>query len=338
MIKGFPKFTQNARKGERGVDVVSRVVHEQFRWLFKRNHQEHDFGIDGQIEVVTDEGAVTGQMLAVQIKYGKSFFEEKNKWGYIYRGELKHFNYLSNYPVPTLIVICRPDEEVCYWVRFVPEQAEVGEGGWKLTIPFENRLHEAKPEIEEALPPLQDSLSDLKEYWELNRLIVKTPYIHFIIDRPEVISGDTSRAREFFNRLRSTKELAYHCQGKVEISFHGYDHDKRELFEIKDVRDYVPVLCQALPELLFFSRTKQPTHALKALAFCQTNVKSLHGRSTRKVTKKVKVNIGEIDDFLARLWPGLNEMTEWLGMSMEENKTISFDVMRCLGVEPPRDA
>ena len=91
MIKGFPQFTPNARKGERGVDVVSRVVHEQFKWLFKRNHQEHDFGIDGQLEVVTDEGAVTGQMLAVQIKYGKSFFDERNKWGYVYRGELKHF-------------------------------------------------------------------------------------------------------------------------------------------------------------------------------------------------------------------------------------------------------
>lgn len=338
MIKGFPQFTPNARKGERGVDLVSRVVHEQFKWLFKRNHQEHDFGIDGQIEVVTDEGAVTGQMLAVQIKYGKSFFEEKNKWGYVYRGELKHFNYLSNYPVPTLIVICNPEEEVCYWARFLPEQAEVVGGGWKLTIPFENRFHEAEPALNAILPPLQDSLSDLEEYWAVNRLMVEAPYIHFIIDRLEVIAEDTSRPREFFDRLRSSKELAYHCRGKVEISFHGYDHDPRELFEIKEVRSYVPVLCAALPELLFFIRTQQPTHALKAFALCQTNVKWLHGRSTRKVTYKVEFTTKEIADFLMRLWPGLNEMTEWLGMSIEENKTISFNVMRCLGFEPPRDA
>jgi len=37
-------------------------------------------------------------------------------------------------------------------------------------------------------------------------------------------------------------------------------------------------------------------------------------------------------------WPGLNEMTEWLGMSEEENKTISIDIMKCLGFDPPRDA
>lgn len=338
MIKGFPQFTPNARKGERGVDVVSRVVHEQFKWLFKRNHQEHDFGIDGQLEVVTDDGAVTGQMLAVQIKYGKSFFEERNKWGYVYRGELKHFNYLANYPVPTLIVICHPDEEVCYWARFIPTQAEVSEGGWKLTIPFENRLHDAKPELEALLPPLQDSLSDLEGYWELNRFMAKAAHIHFIIDRDEVVSGDTSRPREFFNRLRSTKELAYHCQSKVEISFYGYDDDWRELFEIKEVRDYVPALCRALPELLFFIRTQQPTHALKALALCQTRVKWPQGRSMRKVTKKVEVDTLGIANFLMRMWPGLNEMTEWLGMSIEENKAISFDVMRCVGFEPPLDA
>ena len=100
MSNGYPQFSRSAQQGERGVNVVSRIVNENFGWIFKRNHQEHDFGIDGQIEVITPTGSVTGQMLAVQIKYGKSFFQEKNRWGYIYRGELKHFNYLSNYPIP----------------------------------------------------------------------------------------------------------------------------------------------------------------------------------------------------------------------------------------------
>lgn len=338
MIKGFPQFTPNARKGERGVDVVSRVVNEQFKWLFKRNHQEHDFGIDGQVEVVTDEGAVTGQMLAVQIKYGQSFFAEKNKWGYVYRGELKHFNYLSNYPIPAIIIICNPADETSYWVRFIPEHAEVAEAGWKLTVPFENRFHEAKSALHAILPPVQDSLADLKEYWEVNRLLVESPYIHFIIDRPEVIAQETIRPREFFDRLRSTKELTYHCQGKVEISFHGYDYDRRELFEIEEVRKFVPQLCAALPELLFFIRTQQPTHALRALALCHSKVKWMHGRSSRKVTQKVEVTTKEVANFLMLLWPGLNEMTEWLGMSIEENKTISYDVMKCLGFNPLRDA
>ncbi|MFZ2524411.1 MAG: DUF4365 and DUF1817 domain-containing protein [Candidatus Ferrigenium altingense] len=333
MSNGFPQFARSAQQGERGVNVVSRIINETFGWLFKRNHQEHDFGIDGQIEVITPTGLVTGQILAVQIKYGKSFFREKNKWGYLYRGELKHFNYLSNYPVPVLIVICHPESEECYWVRFKPEQAQTTDAGWKITIPFENKLNEAKGVIEEILPPLQDSLSDLQAYWAINNMMVESSYIHFIIDKLEVKALDATRPREFFDRLRTTKELAYQCQGKVEISFHGYDHDARELFEIEEVRKYAPVLDAALPELFFFVRTVNPTYTLKILALCQTHVSLPDGRSTREVTHKVVYDTDKVGEFLMRHWPGLNEMTEWLSMSIEENKKISFDVARCLGLQ-----
>ena len=87
-MDGFPQYTASAKQGDLGVSIVSRIVMENFGWLFKRNHQEHDFGIDGQIEVVT-KGSVTGQMLACQIKCGPSFFRDRNKWGYVYRGEGK---------------------------------------------------------------------------------------------------------------------------------------------------------------------------------------------------------------------------------------------------------
>src|ERR1022692_4509082 len=95
-MDGFPQYAPSAKQGNLGVSIVSRIVDEDLGWLFKRNHQEHDFGIDGQIEVVTKAGAVTGQMLGCQIKCGTSFFKERNRWGYVYRGETKHFNYLAN--------------------------------------------------------------------------------------------------------------------------------------------------------------------------------------------------------------------------------------------------
>ena len=131
MSDGFPKLTRSAKHGELGVNLVSTIVSDTFGWLFKNNHQEHDFGIDGQIELVTEHGNVTGQMLAVQIKCGESFFKEQNKWGYVYRGELKHFNYLSNYPVPVVILICHPESKECYWARFQPDQSQITESAWK---------------------------------------------------------------------------------------------------------------------------------------------------------------------------------------------------------------
>ncbi len=335
MNTGFPQFSRSAQHGERGVNVVSRIVNETFGWLFKRNHQEHDFGIDGHLEVVKMDGSVTGQMLAVQIKYGKSYFQGKARWGYTYRGELKHFNYLANYPIPVIVVICHPDNEECYWVHFLPEQARKTESGWNLTIPIENKLSGSKTELEALLPPLVDSLLELETYWAINNLMVESSHIHFIIDQEEVNALDASRPRAFFDRLRATKELAYQCQGKVEISFHGYDADPRELFEIEEVRRYIQLLDPVLPELFYFTRTDMPTDTLRTFAFCQTKIELPDGRSTRFITRQLVYDTDKVGLFLERHWPGLNEMTDWLGMPIDENKRISYAVIRCLGIEVP---
>jgi len=338
MKRGYPQFTRTAQQGEQGVNVVSHIINETFGWLFKRNHQEHDFGIDGQIEVVHKDGIVTGQMLAVQIKYGKSFFQEKNKWGYIYRGEIKHFNYLSNYPIPVLVVICHPKSEECYWVKFEPEQVQLTKAGWKIDIPFENKLQTNKPELEALLYPAKDTLAELEEYWDTNNLLRDFSYLHFVIDKLEIEALDIMSPRAFFDRLLVTKELAYKSQGKVEISFHGYYDDPRELFEIEEVRRYVELLDPTLPELFFFVRTASPTHTLKIFALCQTDISWVDGRSNSTVTRKVLFDTTQLGDFLMRHWDGLNRMTEWLSMSLDENKKISFAVMKCIGIEVPKEA
>jgi hypothetical protein len=77
MNQGYPTYSKAAQKGDKGVEIVSRIINDGYGWLFKRNHQEHDFGIDAQVDVILDDGSVTGQMIALQIKYGASFFKEK---------------------------------------------------------------------------------------------------------------------------------------------------------------------------------------------------------------------------------------------------------------------
>ena len=337
MTRGFPTYSKAAQKGDRGVEVVSRVINEKFGWLFKRNHQEHDFGIDAQVDVVLEDGAITGQMLALQIKYGSSFFTEKNKWGYIYRGEQKHFNYLANYPTPTLIVICHPETNDCYWVLFDPEATSKAGNNWKITIPFENKLENSKETIFSLLPPPADYLSEVESYWAMNDIIVDHNHFLFIIGRDEVEALDTSSARGFFDRIKSTRELAEHCQGKIEISFHGYDQDPRELFEIPEVRKFAPELSAALPELFFFAYTGERSHGLKTIAMCLTKVKKLSNTPNKDNKIPVEISTQRIGQFLEDNFPGLNAMTEWLNMSIEENKRITFAVVRALGFTPPTD-
>lgn len=329
--RGFPQYSRAARSGERGVRIVSEIVNERFHWLFKRNHQEHDFGVDGQVEVISSVGAVTGQMFAVQIKHGDSFFREKNRWGYIYRGELKHFNYLSNYPIPVIIIICNPSGQ-CYWTSFDPTQVRVGESSWTVTIPFDQDLQTSKARIESMLPKVRDDLSRLKEYWELNEQIAVSPMIGYVVTRSQVESVDTWPLRDFFERIRATKELAYRCQGKVEISFDGYDEDPRELYEIPEVRRFIAAAEPAVSSLFFFVRTVDPALTLTTFMLCQ-NAVSIEGRDHEGRRVFASCDLNQVKAFLNRHWVGLNEMTDWLGMSEDENRRISEAIVGSLGLQ-----
>jgi hypothetical protein len=61
---------------------VSTIVNDKVKWIFRRVGLEHDFGADGYIDIVKDDGRVTGQSIAVQIKSGKSFFSTQTPaWG-----------------------------------------------------------------------------------------------------------------------------------------------------------------------------------------------------------------------------------------------------------------
>lgn len=337
MSQGYPTYSKAAQKGDLGVDLVSRTINEEFGWLFKRNHQEHDFGIDAQVDVILEDGTVTGQMVALQIKYGKSFFQEKNQWGYIFRGELKHFNYLANYPAPVLIAICHPDSKDIYWEVFTPESTSKAGRNWKIMIPFENKLSGSKQRISKLLPPSSDILDEVQQYWAINEVLVTSEHVHFIIDRAEVEALSVSSIRSFLNRILRTKELAAHCQGKIEISFHGYDEDPRELYEIPEMRRYIPIFLKALPELFFFAYTGERSFTLKIIALCLSTVE-VQSRKPNKDNKiRVELFTNENAELLDSHFPGLNEMTEWLNMPIEENKRISFEIARSLGFEVPEE-
>jgi hypothetical protein len=313
-------------------------VDDEFGWLFKRNQKEHDFGIDGHVEIVTTDGFVTGQALAMQIKYGNSFFREKTQWGYVYKGEEKHFNYLFNYPIPVIIVICHPDDDNCYWEVFNPAKTQRTKNGWKITIPFENKLSSTKEEISNILPPIEDGSSKLESYWISNELMFVADYIAYFVDKSEVESLDVTHLREFFDRIIVTKELCYHCKNKVEIAFSGYDDDPRELFEIEEIRKYIALADPIIPELFFFIRTDEPTSTLRMFVASLVNVALPFGKNlTSERMIKIEFDPKELKGFLEIHFIGLNKITEWLGMSIEENKMITYKVMRIITPDLPKE-
>lgn len=322
---GYPKYDKSSQKGEIGVQLVSDVVVQQLKWIFKRNHQEHDFGIDGQIEIVRDDDSVTGQLVAVQIKCGLSYFSTENRWGYVYRGEEKHFNYLCNYPIPVLILLCNPDSKKIFWQLFEPLNTNKHPNSWTLNIPKSNKFSDAKEEILSLFSEEIDYLADLEWYWEINNVISQEEVSsHLIIPKEYVNSGNISEAIEFFDRLMVTKELAYESQGKVEVYFWGYDDDPRELFQIEEVRKYSQKLSLAIPQLLFFCNLDNPSGGFLRIALCHTDVDITD-------TMISNINKQKLASFIFQQMKGLNQITDWLSMSTDENNEISSKALSLLG-------
>lgn len=326
MTIGYPKYQNSAEKGEKGVQLVTEIVMNDFGWIFKRNHQEFDFGIDGQIEIVRDDSSVTGQMIGVQIKYGNSFFKEKNRWGYVYRGELKHFNYLANYPIPVLIIICKPTTKDVYWEFFEPIKTERTKNAWKITIPENQKLHESKSKLLKLVSNEIDYLSALETYWGINEILNNhIDTMHFVITPEEINNCDISDIYKNFKRLTTTKELAFKSQGRVEFSFMGYDDDSRELFEVQEVIEFSKKMAQAIPELFFFSVTEDFAGGLRTVALCHADSKIVN-------KDQVLINPYKMTPFIINQVQGLKKITEWLDMSQAEYKQIKHNALKHLEI------
>nr|WP_320131688.1 DUF4365 and DUF1817 domain-containing protein [uncultured Holophaga sp.] len=337
MSPNLPKYSRAARQGDLGVDIVSRVITNKFGWLFRRIHQEHDFGIDAQVDIVLEDGSVTGQVFALQIKCGRSFFEDRNHWGFIYHGSRKHFNYLDTFPMPVLIVLCEPETQECYWEVFDPAITSASGNNWKMTIPRDNVLAGSRETILNLLPPKSDAINRADFHWAMNDAIEDHDCVLYVVSRQEVDSLDISNVLVFFDRIRLTRELAMHCQGKIEISFHGYDEDPRELFEIPEIRSYVPRFIEAVQDLFFFVYTGERAQGLRNIMLCLADVEVKSRIPGENGQIPIEINTDKVAQFLESHFPGLNRMTNWLKMPIEENRRISNAVIESMGFNPEPD-
>ena len=322
-----PKYNIEAKKGELGVQQVSKIIFESLGWIFKKTPQEFDFGIDGQIDIVDADCTVTGQTFAVQIKYGKSFLKEKNRWGYIYRGELKHLNYLLNYPLPVFIMLCDPHSNDVYWELFDANKTERTPSAWKMSISKKQILVDSKKLITSLLPDVTDYTYKLERYWLINDVITKhTNSFHIVISKEWVESGDISEVTSQFDRLQVSRELAFKKKSNVEISFLGYESDPHELFEIPEVVHFSKKLAEKLP-LFFYCNPSNNLCGLKLIAFCCADAQLISN-----INPQVKIDKYALIQFVHKQHELLNRVTDWLEMTEKENEEICIPIYKLLGM------
>ncbi len=103
-------------------------IAERNNWMF-RDQPVDDIGIDAYMEFVESSGK-SKQLLALQIKSGPSWFKTK-KDGYIIFRDInqRQYNYWTMNPLPCIVVLYNPEDNLCIWQKLTAETIKKTKGG-----------------------------------------------------------------------------------------------------------------------------------------------------------------------------------------------------------------
>lgn len=155
----LPKYKPTSSMERLGVNAVAESIARL--GLIWRETPMSDVGVDGQIEYVDKDGYATGRIIAVQIKCGKSFFNEKDE-SWVFYPESKHRFYWERFPLPVLIILHDTETNQSYWkdarqaLRVSPEKG--------ILVPKANVLQRADAKtLFEGFAVLDQSFMSIEE-------------------------------------------------------------------------------------------------------------------------------------------------------------------------------
>ena len=121
-----------------GIHYCGQIA-EQNNWLF-REQPIDDVGIDAHIEFLNESGE-SKQLIALQIKSGKSWFDEQKDDCVIFRDiNERQYNYWTTNSLPCIIVLYNPNDGTCIWEKLTAktiQKTRKGEGkGYFVKVPL----------------------------------------------------------------------------------------------------------------------------------------------------------------------------------------------------------
>ena len=154
-------------------------------------------------------------------------------------------------------------------------------------------------------------------------LIDHTNYLGIVISRREIESQDKDKVLTVLNGLLQDKETIDTFYEHVDISIEWYENDKRELWEIPEVRQFFKILDSEFPYWFYF--LTKFGEGLRLVTFC--------------CIETVKVNATQLmyepnsmEYFLNRHFIAMNEIGVRIGMSDQENKDLTEMVLTYYGM------
>lgn len=324
----LPHYDNNSRKGEEGITLVKRIVEKEMNWIFRKNHQEHDFGIDAFIDIIQESNQLTGKSVALQIKTGPSYFSEPCSGGWVYRDNIEHLNYYLNHDIPVLILLVNDQDEKVYWNICIASKTEKAGANWKIIISSANEFNlSAKIEIRKYISPVRDYASQLEHFWDENKKLKEVERIAFNVDKEYILNKDYEALEAGLKRLQVNPELIEALKGKVDIWIDGYENDIRELYEIKEVIDWVNAIFNKVSGLSYFITTDKGAVFLRVMQYVKMKyvvIKDNIDRPNGKKGRQTEIDLTTCKPFFDELFYDLNMFCESNAIPLEVNKERSW--------------
>ena len=143
-------------------------------------------------------------------------------------------------------------------------------------------------------------------------------WLGVVVDRADVESGDISSTADVLSQVLANRKTIERFRGRVDLSFHGYSNDNRELYEIPEVRRFVAKLDDAFPHWFYFLSTENATLAVVASCLCSVT-------KLRPGTIRYGADLAE---FLGRHFDALNWLFETYALDERDNAAISESIIK----------
>lgn len=211
------RFNNTDRKG---VNAVEKIILDA-NWI-PRSVFQTDVGIDMEVEVCEDEEP-TGQLIAIQIKTGESYFKEIVFDNIIYRGNLVHLKYWLKHCLPVILVLHNPVTGQTIWQNIDEEKITRTKTGWKIPIPKSQILSmESLNEIKKfnRLPVYFQRLQRLAVHKKLITKISRGKTL--IVEIEEWINKTSGRAKVTLKKIDKEGNDIVISEGTY-FHFHGVE-------------------------------------------------------------------------------------------------------------------
>src|SRR6056297_1828675 len=133
------RASRNSSTGSVGETEVAALF-ERIGWAPIENPQQHDLGTDLFVAARDPRRFDRGVLVGVQVKAGKSWFDEPARdgdggiVGWWHRNDVEHFNYWIKHQLPHFVVLYDTEARIGYWVHVTQERCESTGKGYKILV------------------------------------------------------------------------------------------------------------------------------------------------------------------------------------------------------------